>query len=166
MAISIDWDTRVILVPKTYTTLVQSSPFEVRELDTNQFRLDLKALEADVEGMPFPITHVHNTEVILSGITYARFIELVNNYTVEFENGQYGVSLAGSNSNILDVKVANEVSLLANNSAGQVVTPAAIVEQNIADAVWNTDISAGTYTNDQAGGIFKKIKLIFKILLS
>ena len=76
--ISIDWATKIISVPKAYLTLIQSSPTEIRELPLNQFRLDLKALEAAVEGMPYLITHRHNTEVTLGGIVYARTIEIIN----------------------------------------------------------------------------------------
>lgn len=116
--ITIDWGNLVIKVPKSYMPQIQASPFEIRSLDVNQFRLDLRALEASEDGMPFPETHSHSTERVLSGISYARFVEIINGYTVEFEDGQYGVSLSGANNNILDVKVPNQVSILANNSAG------------------------------------------------
>jgi hypothetical protein len=118
MAITIDWGNSIIQVPKSYMTVIQASPFEVLQLDVNQFRLDLRGLEASEDGMPFLVTHRHNTEQTLSGISYARSVEIINGYTVEFEDGQYGVTLYGANNNLLDVKVANQVSLLANNSAG------------------------------------------------
>ena len=63
--ISIDWGTKIISVPKSYTTLIQATPTEIRELPLNQFRLDLKALEDDAAGIPHLVTHRHNTEVIL-----------------------------------------------------------------------------------------------------
>jgi len=50
MAISITWPTGEIYVPKADMTLVQSTPFEIRELDINTFRLALKDLEDDEEG--------------------------------------------------------------------------------------------------------------------
>jgi hypothetical protein len=98
-------------------TLIQSSP-EVRELNLNTFRLTLKSLEDDVEGMGFLRTHNHNTEVALAGLVYARTIEIINGYTVEFEDGQYTVNCVGANHNLSDVKVANQVSLIVNNAAG------------------------------------------------
>jgi len=123
VATTINWGTRVIFVPRADMPIVQASP-ERRTLDLGQFRLDLKSLEASENGMPSPDTHIHNTEVTLSGVTYARFIEIINGFTVEFEDGQYGVIGQGANSNLLDVKTDNQVSYLGNNSAGLVVTAA------------------------------------------
>ena len=57
MAITIDWGTKVINVPKSFSTLIQSSPTEIRSLDLNNFRMALKDLEDDVEGMSFLDTH-------------------------------------------------------------------------------------------------------------
>ena len=51
MAISINWATKVISVPKADLTLIQSTPTEIRELDLNQFRLSLRDLEDDVVGI-------------------------------------------------------------------------------------------------------------------
>jgi hypothetical protein len=104
-------------VPKADLPLLQASP-EVRELDVDWFRLELKDLEDDAEGMPFPDTHRHFTEVTLAGLTYARIVEIINGYTVEFENGTYTVNCTGANHNLSDVKVANSVSLIVNNAAG------------------------------------------------
>lgn len=120
MALSINWLTKVITVPRADMTLVQASP-EIRELDVNAFRLELKAIMDDI-GMPYVDTHRHNTEVLLSGILYARTFEIINGYTVEFEDAQYTVRSIGANHNIADVKVSNQVSLITNNSAGLIVT--------------------------------------------
>jgi len=121
--ITIDWGTRVIFVPKIDTTLIQATPVEIRSLDLNAFRLTLKALENSEEGMSFPKTHNHNTEVLLGGITYARTIEIINGYTVTFEDGQYAVNLIGANSNVGDVVNLNQVSIRSYNSAG-LIAPA------------------------------------------
>lgn len=124
MAITVTWDTKIINVPKADTTLIQSNPTEIRELDINVFRLTLKDLEAGAEGMPFLDTHRHNTEVLLAGITYARVIEIINGYTVTFEDGQYAVNLFGANHNVGDVTNVNQVSIRVNNSAGLISSPA------------------------------------------
>ena len=123
MAISINWGTKVITVPKDDLILTQVSP-EVRELNLDWFRLELKNLEDDPEGMPFPDTHKHTTEVTLSGLTYARIVEIINGYTVEFEDGQYTINCVGANHNLSDVKVANQVSLIINNAAGLITNTA------------------------------------------
>ena len=141
MAISINWPTGVISVPKADMTLVQSTPIEIRELNINTFRLTLKDLEDDEEGMPFPRTHNHNTIVTVGGVTLARVVEIINGYTVTFENGAYAVNLVGANSNISDVVNLNTVSVRASNSAG-------LTELNLADVVWNAltadHLTAGT----------------------
>ena len=99
MAISVDWDAKIISVPKADTLLIQSSPTEVRQLDLDAFRLDLKALEAGEEGMVFEDTHQHVAPINVGGVTLARVVEIINNYTITFEDGQYAVNLVGANSN-------------------------------------------------------------------
>ena len=116
--IDIDWVTGVIFVPKFFSTLIQSTPIEVRELDLDLFRLKLRNLEDDIEGRPWPKTHTHNTQVILSGITYARVIEILEPYTITLENGAYAVNVVGANSNFADRVNINNVSVRTANSAG------------------------------------------------
>lgn len=118
MAISIDWGARIINIPRADLTLLQSSPTEIRQLDLNEFRLTLRGLEDDPAGMAYPKTHRHNTAVTVGGVTLARVIEIVNGYTVTFEDGQYAVNLVGANSNVGDVVNVNQVSVRSANSAG------------------------------------------------
>lgn len=141
MAISINWPTGVIYVPKADMTLVQSTPFEIRELDIDSFRLTLKNLEDDAEGVKWATTHNHNTAVSVGGVTLARVVEIINGYTVTFEDGSYAVNLVGANSNIGDVVNLNTVSVRAANSAG-------LTDPNLAAAVWDAlianHLTAGT----------------------
>lgn len=120
MAITIDWANRIIQVPRADMTLIQTVPTEIRELDLDVFRLTLKALEASEDGMPWLDTHRHNTTVTVGGVTLARVVEIINNYTVTFEDGQYAVNLVNANSNVADVVNVNQVSVRAANSAGLV----------------------------------------------
>lgn len=115
MAITVDWPTKVISVPQSFLTALGGGYYE---LDVNDFRLALKDLEDDEEGMVWPRTHNHNTEVVLSGATYAHSVEIINGYTVTFEDGSYTVTCVGANHNLGDVKNVNSVSLVINNSAG------------------------------------------------
>lgn len=124
MAISIDWSTKVISIPRTDLTLIQLSPTEVRELNTDAFRLELKALEATFYGMAYEKTHTHNPPVQVGGVELSRVIEIINGYTITFEDGQYAVNLQGSNSNIADVVNVNQVSIRSGNSAGLVTSSA------------------------------------------
>jgi hypothetical protein len=68
--------------------------------------------------MPFETTHNHNTITEIGGVTLARVIEIINNYTITFEDGQYAVNLSNANSNIGDVVNLNQVSVRSANSAG------------------------------------------------
>jgi len=84
----VNWATKIITVPQAYLTHITGAYYT---LDVNQFRLDLKNLEDGEEGMIYPDTHRHNTEVTVGGITLARTVEIINDYTVTFEDGQYVV---------------------------------------------------------------------------
>jgi len=72
-------------------------------------------------------THLHNTEVTVAGTTFARTVEIINGYSVEFENGAYSIRFTGANNNIFDVEngilVQNTVQIISNNSAGLIVGP-------------------------------------------
>ena len=124
MAISVDWGARIINILFADLEWVQDTPTVIRKLDLNVLRLALKDLEDGEDGMPHPDTHRHNTEVSLGGLTYARVVEIINSYTVTFEDGQYAVNLYGANSNVADVVNVNQVSVRAFNSAGLISNPA------------------------------------------
>lgn len=134
MAVTINWATHVISIPKADMTLIQSTPTEIRQLDVDWFRLQLKDIEDNVEGQPFPNTHIHNTAVTLSGITLARVVEIIFPYTITFEDGQYAVNLIGANNNIADKTNVNQVSIRSSNSAG-------LTDPNLAAAVWDALIA-------------------------
>jgi hypothetical protein len=147
MAISIDWTTKVIHVPQADLTHITGTLYE---LDTDAFRLALKDLE-DGEGITYPDTHRHNTEVTVAGTTFARVIEIINGYSIEFEDGAYSVRLAGSNNNFFDVEngilVQNQVQVIAQNSAGLIVASlsgAVPTAAEVADAVWDEDMADHT----------------------
>lgn len=139
---TIDWATKVISIEQSYLTLLSGS---VYELDVNLFRLDLKNLEDSTEGMPYPDTHSHNTEYTISGVTYARAFQIINGYTVTFENTgtPYVVSCTGANHNIADVtNFDGGMSLLPNNSAGMIVVSSG--SSGSAEDVWNYSIDGKT----------------------
>lgn len=159
MAISVDWPSKVINIPQADLTSLGGG---VYELDLNELRLTLKDLE-DGEGMTFPDTHRHNTEVSVGGVTLARVIEFINGYTITFEDGQYAVNLVGANSNVSDVVNVNQVSVRSANSAGLVVSGSGVTSQDkadIADAVLESVVSgrgAGSL-----GSVAKVIQAILK----
>ena len=118
MAISIDYSTYEILIPKADMALVQSVPTEIRQLNLDTFRKALKDLEDNDEGMAFPDTHLHNTTVEVGGVILARVVQILDPYTVTFEDGQYAVNLVGANTNLGDKVNVNQVSVRSANSAG------------------------------------------------
>lgn len=160
MAISIDPQTFVINVPKADMTLVQASP-EIRALDLNWFRMELKAYEAAEYGIYLLKTHNHNTEVTLGSLTFARVIEILPPYTVTFEDGQYAVNLVNANSNVSDRTNVNQVSVRSSNSAGLVAATSTVTTQDvnaIADAVWEELIAEHSGVPGSAAKTVKDIK--------
>ena len=126
MTISVNPATFLISVPKADLTLITGT---LHEHDTEAFRLELIDFEDSELGIVLPRTHVHNTEVTIVGVTYARFIEILSPYSVEYEDGAYSVRLSGSNNNLFDVEngilVQNSVQIIAQNSAGLIVVESA-----------------------------------------
>ena len=155
----ITYGTKVITILQSDLTNVSGTLYE---LDTDWFRLQLKTIEDSEEGMAHLRTHKHNTQYTIAGVTYARSIEIINGYSIEFEDigSIYSVRLSGSNNNIFDIQngilVQNNVQVIPGNSAGlQIVTTGSglSTEQNnklmglpddndIADAVWEHDHDA------------------------
>ncbi len=120
MATSVNWITHVITILRADMTLIQSSPVEIRELNTNAFRYDLRALEASVDGRPWIKTHKHNEDEEVGGINLADVFKILPPYTVTFEEGWYAVNLQGTNNNVLERTNKNNVSVNPGNSAGLV----------------------------------------------
>lgn len=145
MPISIDPSTCVISVPQSYLTALGG---DIYELDVNQFRLDLKDWEDSEVGVSMPDTHKHTTSTTMSGVTYARFVEILFPYTITFEDvgTPYTVKCVGANHNIGDRKNVNQVSLIIGNSAGliEVATGAGPSAAAIAGAVWDEALAAHT----------------------
>lgn len=65
-------------------------------------------------------THNHVAPVTVGGVELARVVEIINDYTITFEDGQYAVNIVGGNSNIGDNVNVNQVSVRSANSAGLV----------------------------------------------
>lgn len=146
MAITIDWNTKIITVPKSDLTIVAPN---IYELDVDWFRLQLKTIEDSEDGMVFPDTHEHVQESTLSGVTYARQVKIINGYSVTFEDGQYTVKCVGANHNLGDVKNVNQVSLIIGNSGGLIVTSSSggssgPTASQIATEVWERLLASHT----------------------
>lgn len=114
--VSVNWPTGVIFVPKSETTLLGTDPVtgrEIRGYDSVQFHKDLRALMETDPARTFPNTHTYEETQFAPDLN-------VNGqyYRVEFEDGTYRVVIQGSNNNIHEVAVINQVSIQPSNSAG------------------------------------------------
>jgi hypothetical protein len=137
MALSIDWATKIITQPQADLTPVTGTLYE---MDTEAFRNELHTIQASEDGMVHDAIFSHNTEVTVVGVTYARFIQLINGYSLVFTpDSAWSVRLANSNNNLFDVEngflVQNNVQVIAQNSAGLINT----TNTTIADAVTDLD---------------------------
>lgn len=140
MALSLDPATRLISVPQADLTFISGTLYE---LDTNQFRKDVMALLSSENYIWMPDAFNHNGEVTVAGTTFARTLEFINSYSVQFENtgSQYSVRLVGSNNNIFDVEngiltPTPLVTVISTNSAGLItVATGGTTQQEIRDAM-------------------------------
>jgi len=138
MAYTYDYATLTITIPQSDLTLVTGTLYE---LNTNVFRLAVADEQDSERGMPYPDAIRHNTEVTVAGTTYARFIEIINGWSITFENGTYSVRLVGSNNNLFDVENGilnqNSVQVIPGNAAGLIVSGGggSLTAQQIRDAM-------------------------------
>jgi hypothetical protein len=119
MAYSVDWPSKTVTIPKTDLSLVSASP-EIYELDVTVFWAAIHDIQ-DGDGITYDTIMASNAPQSISGITLVRTVEIINDYQIEFEDGQYQVNLIGANNNILSARVQNQVSLNPSNSAGAIV---------------------------------------------
>jgi len=116
--LSIDWATYTINIARADMLLLQSNPIEVRQLDLTELHVALRALEDDALGMVHPSTHNYKGPTTISGVTLAQVVEVLDPYSVTFEDGQYAVNVTNGNSNIADKVNINNVGVRTANSAG------------------------------------------------
>lgn len=138
MATSINWATKVITVLQADLTSLGGGIFE---LDLDTFRKDLKNLEDGEEGIIFDDTHKHSPPVTVGGISLARVVEIINGYTVTFEDLQYAVNLVGANTNLQDVANVNQVSIRAGNTAGLIQPFFALSDRKLLKLIRNLMLS-------------------------
>jgi hypothetical protein len=169
VAVTVDWATKVITVPQADLTPVTGTLYE---LDTNWLRLQLKDLEESEAGQVFPDTHRHNTEVTVAGVTYARTIEIINGYKIQFTpDAQWTVRLAGSNNNFFDVEngvlIQNQVQVISTNAAGlqTVVTGGGVgTPAEVADAVWDAAVADHAAAGSFGERVGSKLLTVAKFL--
>jgi len=124
MALALDPATKVITIPQADLTFVSGTLYE---LDTNQFRKDVMDLLASEDYIWMQDAYDHNTQYTVLGVTYARKVEFINGFSIQFEDtaSQYSVRMAGSNNNLFDAESGvlvptPLVTVIGQNSAGLV----------------------------------------------
>lgn len=134
---TIDPALKRVTIPQTDLTLVSGSLYE---LDTNTFRLAIGALLASEDYIWMDDMFRHNTEVSVAGTTFARTIEVINSWSLTFENISMAVRLAGSNNNFFDAEsgvLINQplVNVIGQNSAGLVRVDIPALDQAEIDSI-------------------------------
>jgi hypothetical protein len=147
MAITLDPATRIFSVPQADLTFVSGTLYDA---DTNAIRKEVFDLLSSENYIWLPDAFIHNTEVTVAGVTYARFVEYINSFSLKFTpNSQWTVRLVGSNNNMFDVENGileqNQVQVISTNAAGLIsVTGGVGTPTEVADAVWDAATSAHT----------------------
>lgn len=180
MTASVDWSAKVINVPQADLTLLSGNPGvdgALFECDTNVLRADLQAIEASVEGAPFERMVRHNTEVTVSGVTYARSLEIINGYKLYFEETgfDYTIRFVGSNNNFWETPEilipTPHVSYISTNSAGLIVTAQSGLTSTESAALLSIDstvaqlLTAQDLTNEQMEGEHITSRNLGKIII-
>ena len=158
MAISINQGTRLITIPQADLDFVSGALYT---LDTNAFRNDVMAILDDETHIWLPDAFSHNTEVTVAGVTYARTIEFINSFSIQFEDtgSAYTVRLEGSNNNIFDVEngilvPTDKVNVVPTNSAGlQTVTSGSGMSAE--QATWLEEIAIRMDVHDSKRQTYK-----------
>lgn len=154
MAISLNPATKRFTVPEADLNLVGGTLYS---LDTDGFRKEVNSLLSSEPYIWMPDAYTHNTEVTVAGTTFARTIEFINGYSVEFDDagGPYSVRLEGSNNNIFDIEngilVQNLIQVIPTNSAGLIRGDEPAAPADVATAVWAADPATNTDDGTMGG---------------
>jgi len=165
MALSLDPATKLITIPQADLTFVSGTLYE---LDTDQFRKNVMDLLASESYIWMPDAYQHNSEVAVAGTTFARTLEFINGFSIQFEDtaSQYSVRLIGSNNNLFDVEngvltPTDKVTVIPTNSAGLISVSSAV---EIANQVWNKATASMGDTTTIGGWVLKKSLTVGKFL--
>lgn len=131
----VDWGTKVITVELSDLVLESGTTYVH---DTDQFRKDLRELEASTLGLPQDDTHEHDFGRTIEGVTYARRVIIINDYRIQYPDQLITVRLEGSNNNIFGtgVIIRNQALIVPTNSAGLIENPGSSGSNTPADEVF------------------------------
>lgn len=115
MSYSIDWITKIVVIPASDMVLVSANYYS---LDLSLFHKEIRRLEWTEGLWAIQVLEHTNSKPSFAGASYAAFDEIINGYTVQFEAGIERVDLVGSNNNIIDVLIYSGAGVVPTNSAG------------------------------------------------
>ena len=115
---TVNWGTGEITVFRTDMLQVQTTPVAIYQLNIIDFHDALRDEEATALGAAYPTTHKYASSVTISGTPLAPVVEILEPYTITFEDALYNVNIVGGNSNISDRNNKNTVGVNTSNSAG------------------------------------------------
>ena len=170
MAITLDPATKVYSIPQADLTLVTGTLYSA---DTDAIRIEMMALLASEPYIWMEDSYSHNTEVVISGVTYARTLSTLNGFSYTFTpDSQWSVRLEGSNNDFWDIEAGNlnqnQVQVIPTNSAGLIVNQGQSLGQsdldNIEDAVWEADRTDHTTSGTMGEQVVNKLLTVAKFL--
>ena len=122
MAVTINYQTYVINVPKSDTQFVETNVntgLEVRQIDITIFGKLLADIQDNAPDVWAPTAYSYTQPADIGGTQLAPVLLILAPYTVTFEDDQYAINIVGGNTNLPDFTNVNQVSIRPNNSAGQ-----------------------------------------------
>lgn len=147
MAYQVDWEAGIITIPKTDLTFLSGTSYE---LDLRDFKLEVWRLTWETnEGLSYPeiityypsIPEINQSESILINYDY---------YSVQFETGNYLVTLYGAAGNIDLYTIMNGVSTrMAGGTAVTVVTGGSALTQEEHDKLLITSTKSDVFNATQ-----------------
>jgi len=118
---SVNWTSKVITIHKA--DMVHNGGVDY-ELQMADFHDKIRQLEYEFDEGMSQVQILEFTPVkVISGVTYAAFYEVINGYTVTFEDDTYKVVITGGNNNVYDIYNVNSVSVGSYGSAGNTSSP-------------------------------------------
>ena len=170
MSYLVNWETQTITIPVADLTPVGNGIYNLDLI--SGFHKEIRRLEWEfVNGLAYPQIMNYVPSVLISGITIAPVVTIINGYSIVFEDvgTPYAVNLVGANSNIADVTVVNNVSIRPQNSVGlQIVSSGSGVtaqdKVDIATEVWDYNTANISLTSSIGYHIKKNVLSIKKFI--
>lgn len=167
MAISIDYTTNEIIIPKADTVFVATDPItgrETRSLDMDDLWQALADIQDNQGDVWAPTCFINTPPQDLGGITLGRSVLILAPYYVTFENGIYAVELQGGNTNLHTRTTVNSVAVHSNNSLGliQVTSGSGVLPADITaitSGVWE-ELAASHTTANTLGVLLQQMQVL------